>query len=87
MAVGGHALHHIVEWLGVHHVVEVVRHFDGSVTVEVAVCLDISHLVMTGESGNKQHNILGYVLNAKHDLMSLRGQRYTFIFNNRAINS
>ena len=59
-------MHHIVEGLRVHHVVEVVGNFYGSVAAQVAVGLSVSHIVVAGEGGDEQYDVLGYVFDAKH---------------------
>ena len=66
LAITRHALRHVVHRLCMHHVIEVVRHFDCTILVEILVCLNVSHIVMAGKSGNKWHDILRYVFNANH---------------------
>ena len=70
VAVRGHTLHHVTHWLGVHYVVEVVSHLDGSVAAQIAVGFCVGHLIMTGKGGYEQHDLLGYVFDAKHKIMS-----------------
>ncbi len=69
MAIRSHALHHIVERLGVHHIVEIVHHFDGPVLIQVAICLDLRHRIMTGKGSNKRYDILRYVFDTKHYIL------------------
>lgn len=78
LAVGCHALHHVVEGLGVHHVVVVVHHLDGSVLVQVAICLCVGHGIMAGEGGDECHDVFGYVSDAKHGFVCILVQSYKF---------
>ena len=68
MTIRNHALYHVVHRLGMHHVIEVVSHLDGPIAAQIAIGFSVSHLVLTGEGCDKQHNILGYVFDAKHKL-------------------
>ena len=49
-----------------HHVVEIVGNFDGSISIKITISFHFSHRIMTGKGSNECHNILRYVLCAKH---------------------